>query len=81
MKAELEHLTVVDRPEMTRIESWAASNGDRSENGDYLKGTSINSDFRDEVLGATRAATGMYALVHEDCEHDATTQFARKTDL
>ena len=43
--------------------------------------TSINSDFRDEVPGATRAATGMYALVDEDCENDATTQFARKTDL
>ena len=36
LKAELEHLTVVDRPEVTRIVSWAASNGDRSENGDYL---------------------------------------------
>ena len=38
LKAELEHLTVVDRPEVTRIVSWAASNGDRSENGDYLYG-------------------------------------------
>ncbi|MBL8310147.1 MAG: transcription elongation factor GreB [Burkholderiales bacterium] len=38
LKAELEHLTTVDRPEVTRIVSWAASNGDRSENGDYLYG-------------------------------------------
>ncbi len=38
MKAELEHLTKVERPEVTRIVSWAASNGDRSENGDYLYG-------------------------------------------
>ena len=38
LKAELEHLTVVDRPEVTRIVSWAVSNGDRSENGDYLYG-------------------------------------------
>jgi len=28
----------VERPEMVRIVSWAASNGDRSENGDYLYG-------------------------------------------
>jgi len=38
LKAELEQLTTVERPEVTRIVSWAASNGDRSENGDYLYG-------------------------------------------
>ena len=38
LKAELEHLITVDRPEVTRVVSWAASNGDRSENGDYLYG-------------------------------------------
>jgi transcription elongation factor GreB len=38
MKAELLHLLDVDRPEVVRIVSWAASNGDRSENGDYLYG-------------------------------------------
>lgn len=38
LKAELLHLLDVDRPEVVRIVSWAASNGDRSENGDYLYG-------------------------------------------
>jgi transcription elongation factor GreB len=38
MKAELLHLLDVERPEVVRIVSWAASNGDRSENGDYLYG-------------------------------------------
>ena len=33
------------------------------------------------MLGARRAAAGMYALVHEDCEHNATPQFARKMNL
>jgi transcription elongation factor GreB len=28
----------VDRPEVVRTVSWAASNGDRSENGDYIYG-------------------------------------------
>ena len=28
----------VDRPEVVRIVHWAASNGDRSENGDYIYG-------------------------------------------
>jgi transcription elongation factor GreB len=38
MKAELLNLLDNDRPEVVRIVSWAASNGDRSENGDYLYG-------------------------------------------
>jgi transcription elongation factor GreB len=38
MKAELLQLIDVDRPEVVRIVSWAASNGDRSENGDYIYG-------------------------------------------
>jgi transcription elongation factor GreB len=38
MKEELLHLIDVDRPEVVRVVSWAASNGDRSENGDYIYG-------------------------------------------
>lgn len=38
MKAELAHLLDAERPEVVRVVSWAASNGDRSENGDYLYG-------------------------------------------
>jgi transcription elongation factor GreB len=38
MKAELMHLLDVERPEVVRTVSWAASNGDRSENGDYIYG-------------------------------------------
>jgi transcription elongation factor GreB len=38
MRDELSHLVKTDRPEVTSIVSWAASNGDRSENGDYQYG-------------------------------------------
>ncbi|MES2025141.1 MAG: transcription elongation factor GreB [Pseudomonadota bacterium] len=38
MKNELLKLIDVDRPEVVQIVSWAASNGDRSENGDYIYG-------------------------------------------
>lgn len=38
IKDELLQLIDVDRPEVVRIVSWAASNGDRSENGDYIYG-------------------------------------------
>lgn len=38
LKAELKQLVDVERPEVVRTVSWAASNGDRSENGDYIYG-------------------------------------------
>ncbi len=38
LKSELTHLVKVERPEVVSIVSWAASNGDRSENGDYIYG-------------------------------------------
>jgi len=35
---ELDHLLKVERPEVVKVVSWAAGNGDRSENGDYIYG-------------------------------------------
>jgi len=38
LRAELKHLLDAERPELVRTVAWAASNGDRSENGDYIYG-------------------------------------------
>lgn len=38
LRDELTHLMNVERPSVVQVVSWAASNGDRSENGDYLYG-------------------------------------------
>ena len=38
LKGELDHLVGKERPELVATISWAASNGDRSENGDYIYG-------------------------------------------
>ncbi|MDO1510161.1 MULTISPECIES: transcription elongation factor GreB [unclassified Neisseria] len=38
LKDELYSLVNKERPEIVQIVNWAASNGDRSENGDYLYG-------------------------------------------
>lgn len=38
LKARYHHLLGTERPEIVEIVSWAAGNGDRSENGDYLYG-------------------------------------------
>jgi len=38
LRAEFEHLVKVERPAIVQVVSWAAGNGDRSENGDYIYG-------------------------------------------
>lgn len=38
LRDELLHLIDVDRPKVVEAVHWAASNGDRSENGDYIYG-------------------------------------------
>jgi transcription elongation factor GreB len=38
LNAELEHLVQKERPELVATVAWAAGNGDRSENGDYIYG-------------------------------------------
>jgi len=38
LQEELRHLLRVERPKVVEVVSWAAGNGDRSENGDYIYG-------------------------------------------
>ena len=38
LQAELKQLASVERPQVVEVVSWAAGNGDRSENGDYIYG-------------------------------------------
>ena len=38
LKSELQRLLDKDRPELVKVIAWAASNGDRSENADYIYG-------------------------------------------
>ncbi|MDX2223217.1 MAG: transcription elongation factor GreB [Rhodospirillaceae bacterium] len=38
LREELDRLVRVERPKVVEVVSWAAGNGDRSENGDYIYG-------------------------------------------
>jgi transcription elongation factor GreB len=38
LRVRYDHLLGTERPEIVEIVSWAAGNGDRSENGDYIYG-------------------------------------------
>jgi transcription elongation factor GreB len=54
LKSELTRLLDIERPELVKVVAWAASNGDRSENGDYLYGKKRlrEIDRRIHFLGA-----------------------------
>src|SRR5690625_4894141 len=45
LRGELRHLLDTERPQVVETVSWAASNGDRSENGDYIYGKRRLRDF------------------------------------
>lgn len=38
IEAEFQELLKIERPALVKVVSWAAGNGDRSENGDYIYG-------------------------------------------
>jgi transcription elongation factor GreB len=38
LREEFERMVKLERPQLVQVVAWAASNGDRSENGDYIYG-------------------------------------------
>ncbi len=54
MKERYDHLLGTERPEIVEIVSWAAGNGDRSENGDYLYGRKRMREIDRELAHLSR---------------------------
>ena len=54
MKARYDHLLGTERPQIVEIVSWAAGNGDRSENGDYLYGRKRMREIDRELAHLSR---------------------------
>src|ERR1700690_1981990 len=54
LRAELHALLRVERPKVVEIVSWAAGNGDRSENGDYLYGKKRLSEIDRRIRFLTK---------------------------
>ncbi|WP_309622786.1 GreA/GreB family elongation factor [Novosphingobium sp.] len=54
LRARYDHLLGTERPAITEIVSWAAGNGDRSENGDYLYGRKRMREIDRELAHLTR---------------------------
>lgn len=54
LKARYGHLLGTERPAIVEIVSWAAGNGDRSENGDYLYGRKKMREIDHELAHLAR---------------------------
>ena len=54
MRARYDHLLGTERPAIVEIVSWAAGNGDRSENGDYLSGRKRRREIDRELAHLAR---------------------------
>jgi transcription elongation factor GreB len=74
MKTEFLRLIDVDRPEVVSIVHWAASNGDRSENGDYIYGKRRLREI-DRRLRFLSKRLDVAEIVEPSIHHGATQIF------
>jgi transcription elongation factor GreB len=58
LKARYDHLLGTERPEIVAVVSWAAGNGDRSENGDYIYGRKRMREIDRELAHLARRMQG-----------------------
>lgn len=71
LQAEFEHLVRVERPHVVQVVSWAAGNGDRSENGDYIYGKKRLREIDRRIRFLTRrleTAVVVDPAQQENCE-------------
>ena len=54
LRARYDHLLGTERPAIVEIVSWAAGNGDRSENGDYIYGRKRMREIDRELAWLTK---------------------------
>ena len=72
LKNELDHLLRVERPHVVEVVAWAASNGDRSENGDYIYGKKRLREIDRRIRFLTKRLD--IAEVVDPCARSATDQ-------
>jgi transcription elongation factor GreB len=72
LKDEALHLLDKERPELVKVIQWAASNGDRSENADYIYGKRRLREIDRRIRFLTRRLDA--AVVIDPCAREATDQ-------
>ena len=84
LRAELKQLLDEERPEVVRTVAWAASNGDRSENGDYIYGKKRLREIDRRIRFLTKRLDNAEVVdptLREDCDQvffGATVTYANE---
>ena len=71
LQDELYQLVHKERPEIVNVVNWAAGNGDRSENGDYLYGKRRLREIDRRIRFLTKRLEAAHVVdpeAREDCE-------------
>ena len=71
LRARYDHLLGTERPAIVEIVSWAAGNGDRSENGDYLYGRKRMREIDRELTFLARRMKAA-RVIDPAGQHDAS---------
>jgi transcription elongation factor GreB len=86
LQSELRELLYKERPKIVEIVSWAAGNGDRSENGDYIYGKRRLREIDRRVRYLTKRLESAEVIEPEKQQHlkqiffGATVTYAREDD-
>ena len=72
LRAELLELIDRERPQVVEVVHWAASNGDRSENGDYLYGKKRLREIDRRIRFLTKRLESMEVV--DPCVHHGSDQ-------
>ncbi|MBL3655563.1 transcription elongation factor GreB [Fulvivirga sediminis] len=80
LKAELDHLWRVERPETTKKVSWAASLGDRSENADYHYNKKRLREIDRRVL-YLRKCIDDFKVIHYDPHQEGKVMFGAWVEI
>ncbi|MEP3051460.1 MAG: transcription elongation factor GreB [Erythrobacter sp.] len=81
LKARYDHLLGKERPEIVEIVSWAAGNGDRSENGDYLYGRKRMREIDRELGHLSRRMKKLRVVDPADQPDKARVFFGASVEL
>lgn len=86
LQAELRTLLYGERPKVVEVVSWAAGNGDRSENGDYIYGKKRLREIDRRIRYLTKRLEGAEVVDPRQQQHltqaffGATVTYARADD-
>lgn len=86
IRAEYEELFGTERPKLVEIIAWAAANGDRSENGDYIYGRKRLREIDrrlshlSQVMKAAKVVDPSTQASRDQVRFGATVELADKVD-